>query len=280
MILAGITLFNPDVARLEENISSIYGQVDRVICVDNGSDNIKSIEDCVLKNWKNITIIKNGKNEGIAKALNQMFEFAIEQQYEYVLTLDQDSVCPDNIIEEYNKYLDEHKLGSLCPQCVDRNFKSELNNEDVIEVDKCITSASLVPVSAWNDVGGFNDELFIDFVDHDFCAKLKEHGYRILQIGSVKLSHELGKGKNYSILGVKFTALNHSAMRKYYMVRNWIYYMNEHKDIINLKAEKKSYRLFFLKTLIFEDDKLKKMKHMLKVIRDCIKLIWRIHYIN
>ena len=101
MILAGITLFNPDVARLEENISSIYGQVDRVICVDNGSDNIKNIEDCVLNNWKNITIIKNGKNEGIAKALNQMFEFAIEQQYEYVLTLDQDSVCPDNIIEEY-----------------------------------------------------------------------------------------------------------------------------------------------------------------------------------
>ena len=118
MILAGITLFNPDVARLEENISSIYGQVDRVICVDNGSDNIKNIEDCVLNNWKNITIIKNGKNEGIAKALNQMFEFAIEQQYEYVLTLDQDSVCPDNIIEEYNKYLDEHKLGSLCPQSV------------------------------------------------------------------------------------------------------------------------------------------------------------------
>lgn len=52
MILAGITLFNPDVARLEENISSIYGQVDRVICVDNGSDNIKNIEDCVLNNWK------------------------------------------------------------------------------------------------------------------------------------------------------------------------------------------------------------------------------------
>ena len=280
MILAGITLFNPDVARLEENISSIYGQVDRVICVDNGSDNIKNIEDCVLNNWKNITIIKNGKNEGIAKALNQMFEFAIEQQYEYVLTLDQDSVCPDNIIEEYNKYLDEHKLGPLCPQCVDRNFKSELNNEDVIEVDKCITSASLVPVSAWNDVGGFNEELFIDFVDHDFCAKLKEHGYRILQIGSVKLSHELGKGKKYSILGVKFTALNHSAMRKYYMVRNWIYYMNEHKDIINLKAEKKSYRLFFFKTLIFEDDKLKKMKQMLKGRRDGIELIRRIHEIK
>ena len=67
MILAGITLFNPDVARLEENIS-IYGQVDRVICVDNGSDNIKSIEDCVLKNWKNITIIKNGKMKALLKS--------------------------------------------------------------------------------------------------------------------------------------------------------------------------------------------------------------------
>lgn len=67
MILAGITLFNPDVARLEENISSIYGQVDRVICVDNGSDNIKSIEDCVLKNWKNITIIKMEKMKALLK---------------------------------------------------------------------------------------------------------------------------------------------------------------------------------------------------------------------
>ena len=27
MILAGITLFNPDVARLEENISSIYDKL-------------------------------------------------------------------------------------------------------------------------------------------------------------------------------------------------------------------------------------------------------------
>lgn len=67
MILAGITLFNPDVARLEENISSIYEQVDRVICVDNGSDNIKNIEDCVLNNWKNITIIKNGKMKALLK---------------------------------------------------------------------------------------------------------------------------------------------------------------------------------------------------------------------
>ena len=56
--------------------------------------------------------------------------------------------------------------------------------------------------------------------------------------------------------------------------------MNEHKDIINLKAEKKSYRLFFLKTLIFEDDKLKKMKQMLKGRRDGIKLIRRIHEIK
>ena len=90
----------------------------------------------------------------------------------------------------------------------------------------------------------------------------------------------MGNGPKYSILGVKFTTLNHSAMRKYYMVRNWIYYMNEHKDIINLKAEKKSYRLFFLKSQIFEDDKLKKMKQMLKGRRDGIELIRRMHGIE
>ena len=43
---------------------------------------------------------------------------------------------------------------------------------------------------------------------------------------------------------------------------------------------KKSYRLFFFKTLIFEDDKLKKMKQMLKGRRDGIELIRRIHEIK
>ena len=38
--IAGIVLYNPDLGRLKENIESICKQVDKVILIDNGSDNI------------------------------------------------------------------------------------------------------------------------------------------------------------------------------------------------------------------------------------------------
>ena len=40
--IAGIVLYNPDLGRLKENIESICKQVDKVILIDNGSDNIRS----------------------------------------------------------------------------------------------------------------------------------------------------------------------------------------------------------------------------------------------
>ena len=42
--IAGIVLYNPDLGRLKENIESICKQVDKVILIDNGSDNRREIE--------------------------------------------------------------------------------------------------------------------------------------------------------------------------------------------------------------------------------------------
>ena len=58
MVLAGITLYNPELDRLEENIASIQNQVDRIICVDNGSKNIVEIETFLKKNFPDIIFRK------------------------------------------------------------------------------------------------------------------------------------------------------------------------------------------------------------------------------
>ena len=42
--LAGIVTFNPDIERLNENISAIINQVDKVVVVDNGSENADDIK--------------------------------------------------------------------------------------------------------------------------------------------------------------------------------------------------------------------------------------------
>ena len=99
-IAAGIVLFNPEMSRLEENISSIIKQSEIIYLVDNGSDNIDSINDFVnqLDEYK-IVLQRNKNNEGIAKALNQLCSMAIGDDFKWILTLDQDSVCPSKMVE-------------------------------------------------------------------------------------------------------------------------------------------------------------------------------------
>ncbi len=267
--LAGITLYEPDVHRLLENIQAILPQVDKLICVDNGSKNIKEIKKQIHCKYPHVEVIENGENLGIAKALNQMFAYADEHAYEWVLTLDQDSVCPSNLMEEYKKYMGLDGVGVLSPKMIDRNFEKEIQTESPYEyVDKCITSASLTKVDVWKQVDGFWEYLFIDFVDHDFCAKCVKQGVKIIRVNSVALLHELGNGVHHNFLGRRVTALNHSPFRKYYMVRNWLIYMQVHREVIDYKKERNSYRFFYLKTLLFEKQKLQKLVQMLKGRRD------------
>lgn len=269
MVLAGITLFNPEIDRLEENIAAIQNQVDRVICVDNGSKNINAIEILLKKSFPEVHLQKNEENRGIAAALNQIFFFGKEKGFDWVLTLDQDSVCPENLMEEYRKYWHLEGVGVLSPRIIDRNFEKDIDADtEFDEIDKCITSASLTSIEAWETVGGFWEYLFIDYVDHDFCAKCVENEIKMLCINRVTLLHELGKGVHKRLFGRQLTILNHSPMRKYYIVRNRLIYMKVHREVIDIKEERKKYIYFYVKTLLFEDQKWEKLKAMLKGRRD------------
>lgn len=96
-ILAGIVLYNPDLLRLNENISAIYNQVDKLVVVDNGSNNIELVKKLCMK-YSNICLIENNENKGISVALNQIMNTALKFNSEWTLLLDQDSVCPSGII--------------------------------------------------------------------------------------------------------------------------------------------------------------------------------------
>lgn len=269
MVLAGITLYNPEIDRLEENIVSIQNQVDRIICVDNGSKNIVEIETFLKNKFPEIHLQRNKENRGIAAALNQIFIYGKEKGFDWVLTLDQDSVCPENLMKEYRKYWHLEGVGVLSPRIIDRNFEKNIETDtEYDEIDKCITSASLTSVETWEKVDGFWEYLFIDYVDHDFCAKCVECGIKILCINRVTLLHELGRGVHKRLLGRQLTVLNHSPMRKYYIVRNRLIYMQVHREVVDIKEERKKYIYFYVKTLLFEDQKWEKFKAMMKGRRD------------
>ena len=270
IIIAGIVTYNPSIERLKENISAVVNQVSQLVIVDNGSKNIDDIEACI-KDIPTATIIRHNKNLGIATALNTMFKFA-SKRGNWVLTLDQDSVFYPNMIKTYRKYMNMKNVVSLTSQRDDRHYASlEKANNEAHSVFGCITSGNLVKISAWDKVGGFNDKLFIDMVDYEFCKKLKLANYKILCVNQPLMIHELGDSRTYPILGRRINVYNHSAFRKYYIFRNTIYMLRYYSS----KGCSYSYTYLiktFLKIIIIENNKYEKLKRSIQGIRDGFKM--------
>ena len=121
-ISAGIVLFHPDINRFKENISAVIVQWAHVYLVDNGSNNIDEVKKLLNQyNHSKVSVLCNMENQGISKALNQLASEAQKGGFDWILTLDQDSVAPSNIIEEFEKYTNNLNTGMLCPVICDRN---------------------------------------------------------------------------------------------------------------------------------------------------------------
>lgn len=227
MIYACVVTYNPEEDRLEKNIASLKQQaaLKGVIIVDNGSANVQNV--IKIATQYDCNLIQLGENLGIAKALNVGVSKAIDFGAEWVLTCDQDSVLPPNLISAFEKYLYLEKCAILCPKIYDANAKVLVDQtdkkENVVSVNRCITSGSLMKVSCWQELGGFDEFLFIDGVDFDFCDRLKKKGFNIYRINEVELNHSIGNMCVKHIGPIKFLVLNHSAFRKYYILRNRIY---------------------------------------------------------
>ncbi len=228
-ILAGIVLFNPEISRLKQNIEAVISQVEFLIMVENGSNNTCYLDEI---HYNNLLVIKNSTNQGIAYALNQIMEYAKENNFNWVLTLDQDSVVDDNLILNYKTIIDNDSIGMVTCRIEDRNFKlqNESNFIESEQVKLCITSGAMVRTSAWSTVGGFDNFMFIDYVDFDFCLSLGKHNLKIIKTNKTGILHELGKTKVIHIFSKEYLSYNHSPIRYYYIVRNSLYVARKHNQ--------------------------------------------------
>ena len=249
IFVAGIVSYNPDMERFKENIENILNEVEKLVIVENGSKNNQKVKEIVDQYQKDrIKLIQNSENVGIAKALNQIMHYAEKEGFEWVITLDQDSVCPENLVSEYQKYIDEKNVAIICPQIQDRRRKYiEIENvHGVSEIDMCITSASCTNIKIWRKTGGFDNKLFIDLVDNEYCKKIRLYGYRILRLNYLILNHEFGdiepKDTIMAKFFIKLSKILHKEnigklsykkkvypLRVYYTCRNVIYLNKKYK---------------------------------------------------
>lgn len=264
--LAGIITYNPDIKRLEENVSAIYPQVDKVIIFDNGSENIEEIKALSTK-FSTMDFLLSKTNQGIAKGLSEIMNYAISNKYDWVLSLDDDSVAYSSMVQEYLKYINLPNIATMTSFVEDRNYPVDRDeiNSDITYVDRCITSGCFMSVEAYKNSDGYSIDFFIDRVDDDICYNLTRNGYKHIRINKVLMLHEMGFGQIRHFLWHKARAVNYSPIRRYYIFRNETIVRNKYPELIKkewLESGRPmwiNFCLSSLKILLYEKNKLEKI---------------------
>lgn len=223
---AVIVLYKPELELLSRNISQVLKtSISSIILIDNSPNELDN-SFLLSFNSKIINYVYNNGNKGIAYGLNAGLKIADSLGYNWVLQLDQDSIIPMDMINIYDLFLSKNKdnVGMLCPQLLQGVDRKTGDATCISKVLFAITSGSLININAWNDIGRYDEKLFIDGVDHDICIRLWLNNYPIIQFDQLYLNHRLGIIKRKKIMGRNITVcVGHSPFRFYYMVRNYNY---------------------------------------------------------
>lgn len=270
-----IITYHPDI-KFAERLQRILTQLDNIVIVDNNSDinEVNMLRE--LCTQYNIELIENCRNMGIATALNQGIDRAQVYNYKWALLFDQDTIVIDGMIQElidvYQSCDFKQQIGIIGSNYYDLNSSIvNINNKTMsgnkwIEMKTVITSGSLLSIPVFSKVGRFRDEFFIDSVDLEYCLRVHAKGYRVITTVKPITIHSLGRTTMHSVLWKKTGTSNHSALRRYYMVRNNLVLIKEYIFKEPIWAYKTIVSLIkrMLLVILFEQDKVTKVKFMLR----------------
>ena len=261
--IAGVVvLYNPQ-PEVYKHIKSYINEVDRLFVIDN-SRIVNEEVIFKIKTFSNITYLPQNENTGIAYALNLATRLAIEEGYEYILTMDQDSEAPPFIVSNLLECFSRDPAIAIVTPFHHTPYRKESNNTD----GKChrilttMTSGNLVKLEILKKVGWFEEKLFIDCVDHEFCLRLNKAGYKVYICPKVILKHQLGNINEKPFFYKKVFPTNHDPLRHYYQTRNrfFIYKKFKHLYPYFVKMDKKDFRRGFIKVILYERKKISKIK--------------------
>jgi rhamnosyltransferase len=281
-ICAVIVTFHPD-ASFESRVERIRAQVARVIVVDNASSGAaRTMLDRLAVSGR-VDRITLDDNVGIAAALNRGLVRGMDAGSSWALTLDQDSLAHEEMVKElvgvYWAYPFRARLGVLGANYVEETTgttalrKRAVPRESWLEVDEVITSGSLVSLAAFREVGPFREDLFIYYVDHEYCKRLRDAGYRVVLTREPLMTHQTGSSRLLSVGGREVIALNYPPWRSYYIVRNGLVIAKEHWRDDPRWALRRAHVVLkrIVVTLCFEEERALKLKYILQGVGDGLR---------
>ena len=220
----------------------------KIILVDNESDNKK------VKNFKfrnEIEIIQNKKNEGFSKANNIGIDYALKNNYDYTILINNDTIVEKNLIEVLLKTAQAKNFSVVQPLILNYNGKEIWNAGGRInyffgnfitrkklgnslnsshELTEWFTGCCcLFKTEIFKDIGKLDERFFAYYEDVDFSLRLKKYGYKIGFTSKTQIYHyESFSSISNNSKGGKLSPYVH-----YLNIRNHILILKKHSDLFN-----------------------------------------------
>lgn len=296
MVLGIIVSYYPNTSELLESLISLKGEVEEICLVENGStlDIQNEIKNIIQKEKKRIPSIKwiqMDSNIGLAAAQNIALEYGLKNNFDFYLFLDDDSILQKGSVANLKQFLIENpKYGLVGSEIIHEGSKriqkyptisshgwiirKYINNNETSlnDVSSIIASGSLLRLNCLKTIGLMRAAYFIDYIDIEFCLRIRSLGWKIAVIKNSKIIHKLGEERAVNLTLGKIYPTNHSPLRRYYMTRNriWTWKMYAFTfpkwfiyDFINFCFD-------IVRFSIFDQDKFNKWKMFSKGILDGI----------
>lgn len=254
----------PDV---EDNIAEILRQVDHVFIINN-----ESVGSCLfpsLEGNSRVLLHHNRENLGVATGFNQGIQYAMDAGYDYVILFDQDSFPGEKMVFMLANFCVSSSPMPLIAGPTLYDFKSKrligsgpslmVDNTDII-----ISSGMMVSRAAIEKLGVYKDELFIDFVDHEYCLRAQAAGVPVIRLRDAVLYHSFGKSTEVHFLGRQFFLTEYPSIRHYYRARNFLYLFSKYGGKGWAWKECRYFFKEWLKILLWESDAIRKSEASIK----------------
>ncbi|HYK08315.1 MAG TPA: glycosyltransferase family 2 protein [Candidatus Eisenbacteria bacterium] len=239
-----------DTVECMESLLRIKYRNFRVVLIDNASENNEY--DKLIKKYKensNIHIIRNKTNIGFAGGVNVGIKFSIENNADYTLLLNNDTIVDkyflNNLIEVTQL---DNKIAVLSPNIYFYNkpnsvwaggsqvkyffppISNSYKNDYPGEVNEVTGCCMLIKNSVFKKIGLFREEYFAYQEEMDFNFRVIKNGYKIFVVPGSKIWHKVssstGGGFNKIIAYYKmrnkvlYAKFNYP---KYYWLTYWFY---------------------------------------------------------
>jgi rhamnosyltransferase len=269
-------LFYPEKNTLIKAMNTYAANCSHCIFIDNTPSPDLTLENTLKAKFGDKVVYKAlHENKGIAFALNRGFEMAEALQMKYVLTMDQDSwYDTDEFFKQISSTIFPKNIAIVSASMYKTARSLTSYDSNWWNTSAVITSGNWVYLLAWKDVDGFQENWFIDEIDHDFCLRLREKNWSLLTSKKMLLNHQLGNKTScqWLLTGKKINITLHNPERTYYIIRNSIFLIKRHgfKNALFALNRKKMILTKMILILLLYPNKLKYIKYYLLGILDGI----------